>query len=360
MKTTFNTPIPLLAFRKAATWILILLVGCVTPFEPDFKEQPDALVVQGFISNEPGPYTIQLVRPANYSFAGYSVGVNNARVFITDEKGEGEELTATTSGGQYKTKTLRGITGHTYQLHIEVDGKKYESKPELLRDVSPIERIYHEPFQSISSTTNKSQLGGWKVFIDTRDPAESGNYYRWNSVHYQQIQTCNSIKDRNGTPIYRLLCCTNCWDIVRCLGPNCINIANDALINGKSLVRQEVATVPVGCRDRYYLEVEQQALSRDSYVYWKTVKQLLQNSGGVFDVAPSAVPGNLICTTNSNEQVLGNFTAIGISRVSHVVDRSGAERVNCPPELPDPPGIPPPCAPCQESLYRTGQKPQFW
>ncbi len=336
-------------------------MGCVTPYEGDFKQQPENVVVQGFVSNEPGPYTIQLVRPANYSFAGYSIGINGAKVYITDDKGLREDLVETVAGGQYQTQKLQGITGRTYQLHFEVAGKVYESKPELLREAGTIERIYHEPYQSISPTTSERQLGGWRVYIDTQDPAERGNYYRWNSVHYKRLLTCGSVKDRNGNPIYRKFCCTNCWDIVRCLGPNCINIANDALINGQQIARQEVATVPVECRDKYYLEVEQQALSRDAYVYYKTIKQLLQNTGGVFDVAPSAVPGNLTCVSNPNEQVLGFFSAVGISRVAHVVDRSDADRAACPPELPDPPSPPlPTCTPCEESLLRTGQKPRFW
>ncbi len=335
--------------------------ACVTPYEADFKQQPDNVVVQGFISNQPGPYTIQLVRPANYSFAGYSIGIKGAKVYITDDKGLRENLVETLANGQYKTQKLQGITGRTYQLHFEVDGKTYASKPELLRDAGTIDRIYHETFQSISPITQQRQLGGWRVYIDTKDPIERGNYYRWNSVHYKRLLSCGSIKDRSGNPLFRLFCCTNCWDIVRCLGPECIKVASDALTNGQEIARQEVAIVPVECRDKYYLEVEQQALSREGYLYWKTIKQLLENTGGVFDVAPSAVPGNMSCLSDPDEQVLGFFSAIGISRVAHVVDRSDADRAACPPELPDPPSPPlPPCAPCEESLYRTGQKPIYW
>lgn len=357
--STINYP---LSIRKAAVWVLITLMSaCVTPYEADFKQQPGNVVVQGFISNQPGPYMIQLVRPANYSFSGYSIGIKGAKVYITDDTGVREDLVETPANGQYKTQRLQGIVGRTYQLHFEVEGKTYESKPELLREPGTIERIYHEPFQSISPTTNERQLGGWRVYIDTQDPAERGNYYRWNSVHYKRLVGCGSAKDRYGNPLYLLFCCTECWDIVRCLGPDCIKVANDALNNGQKIARQEVATVPVECRDKYYLEVEQQALSRDAYLYWKTIKQLLQNTGGVFDIAPSAVPGNMTCLSNPQEEVLGFFSAVGIARVGYVVDRSTAERASCPPELPYPPsGPPPPCVACEESLYRTGQKPRFW
>jgi hypothetical protein len=258
---------------------------------------------------------------------------------------------------------MQGQVGHTYQLHIEVDGKKYESKPELLREVPPVERVYDEPFEEINPTTNQRQLGGWKVYVDTRDPAEQGNYYRWAWKHYKQALFCGAATDRFGNPLYGLFCCTtNCWDIVRCLGPECINVANDALINGKNISRQVVAEVPVQCQDRYYIEIEQQALSRDAYLYWNTTKRMLQNTGGVFDVAPSAIPGNMTCTTDPGEQVLGFFGAVGVSRVGHYVDRRNADRVNCDRGYPYPPsgGIPPPCVNCVESRFRTTKIPQFW
>jgi hypothetical protein len=349
------------SFKRLTACLLIVMSGCITPFEPDFKEQPRSVVVQGFISNEEGPYTIQLVRPANYSFSGYSIGITKAKVYITDDQGLREDLVETAAVGQYKTKNLRGVTGRTYQLHLEIEGKKYQSRPELLRAVRDITQVYSESFEEISPITRERQLGGWKVYVDTEDPAGKGDYYRWTSVHYKRLVSCGSVKDRNGNPLYRLFCCTACWDIVRCVGIDCINIATDVLVDGKKIVRQEVATVPVGCLDRYYLEVEQQSLSRDAYVYWKTVKQLLQNTGGVFDVAPSSVPGNMSCVSDPNEQVLGFFSAMGIHRVGHVVDRSLSSRTNCPPDLPDPPtSLPPPCTPCEESLYRTAQKPRFW
>ena len=345
---------------KSLTWVLVVLAGCVTPFEGNFKDQPNAVVVQGFISNEPGPHTIHLVRPANYSFAGYSVGVRNAKVYITDNTGLREDLIETDNSGQYKTQSLQGVVGREYVLHFEVDGKTYESRPEKILAPLPIERIYEEPSIGFDPNINQNRQVGWKIFIDAQDPAETGNYYRWNALHYKRVTTCGSVKDRFGVPLYRIECCGNCWDIVRCSGTDCINIANDALINGKKIVRQEVATVPIGCRDKYYLEVEQHSISRDSYVFWKTVRQLLQNTGGVFDVAPSAIPGNVTCVEEPNEQVLGFFSAVGIARVAFTVDRTASEFVNCPPGLPDPPGFPAPCTTCEESIYRTPRQPRYW
>ncbi|HEV7350158.1 DUF4249 domain-containing protein [Telluribacter sp.] len=355
---------PALNFTRLTGWCLMLLAGCITPYDGEIKEVPPGIVVQGSITNEPGPYVVRLTTPANYTYAGLNLAIQKAIVYITDEQGNRENLVEKTPG-EYHTQSLRGEVGKTYQLHIEANGKKYQSRPETIRPVSNIDRIYDESYRTIDPVTNRDILGGWRVFIDTKDPAESGNYYRWNSVHYKQALFCGAQRDRYGNPVYGLYCCsTNCWDIVRCTGPNCINLANDALINGKNISRQMVAEVPVGCLDRYYLEIEQQALSREAYQFWNSVKRMMQNTGGVFDVTPSAIPGNITCLTNPDEDVFGFFGAIGVERVGYYVDRTGADRSNCEPEFPLPPsgagGMPPPCETCTESLYRTTKTPRFW
>ncbi|GAB2801733.1 hypothetical protein GCM10027275_54830 [Rhabdobacter roseus] len=344
--------------RRWLGWLLMGLAGCVTPYDNKLDVRPAGIVVQGFVSNQPGPYQIQINTPAQYEYSSLSFGVRGASVYITDDLGQREDLIELPTPGVYQTRNLLGQTGRTYQLHIVANGKTYESKPELLRAVSSIEKVYSESYRNVNPITRQDQLGGWRVYIDTKDAPEQGNYYRWNWVHYAQTSQCGVIME-GGQPRYSVYCCTDCWNIFRCTGPGCINVASDALINGNILSRQLVAEVPVGCRDRYYLEVEQQAISREAYVYWKTVKQLLQNTGGVFDVAPAGLQGNLRCVSDPSEQVFGFFEVVGISRVGHYVDRTQSERTLCPMPLPSP-SMPPPCLPCLESAYRTPKEPAFW
>ncbi|GAB3166171.1 hypothetical protein GCM10027291_11170 [Telluribacter humicola] len=347
-------------FERYLSWGLMILSGCVTPYEAEIHDPPASIVVQGRITNLPGPYSIKIVVPASNAYKGLSFGVEKAKVYITDNEGNHEDLVEQKEPGLYQTTTLQGVTGRVYQLHIEAKGKKYESKPELLRSVNPIERVYDETFRSFEPLTGRERLGGWKVYVDTKDPSESGNYYRWNWIRYKLTDVCATIDVPPGNPAFRFPCCGYCWDILRCLGPDCISLRSDALINGNTINRQLITEVPVECLDRVYLEVEQQSISRDAYVYWKATRQMLQNTGGVFDSAPTAVPGNIVCTTDPDEQVFGLFEVAGITRKGHLVDRTQAEYSNCPPILPLPAGGVVGCAPCEESRYRTAKAPDFW
>jgi hypothetical protein len=344
---------------RVLTWSLMALIGCVMPFEADFKEQPQGLIVQGYISNATGPYFIRLNRPAEYAFRGFNDIVKNATVYLTDDAGGRYAFEEIPGGrGDYRSVNFKGAIGRSYQLHIEIGDKRYASSVEQIRPVSAIERVYEEPFRTFDAS-NRSVQGGWNVYIDTQDPAETENYYRWNWIHYNFVFQCGIGRDRNQNPQYYIPCCTNCWNIVRCTGTDCINLATDRLVNGKKIARQKVAVVPIGCRDKYYIEIEQQSLSREAYAYWSGLQRLINNTGGVFDTAPTALPGNIRCLTDPTENVFGFFAAVGVSRVGHFVDRTQGERSNCPPFLPGREPSPP-CIECKNDLFQTSQRPEFW
>ena len=197
---------------------------------------------------------------------------------------------------------------------------------------------------------------GWDVYVDTRDPDTLGNFYRWEWTHYEQTAVCQKTQLTNGS-YTGLYCCTDCWDISRCY--NCIDINSDVNINGRAISGQRITRVPYTSRGSYYLEVRQQALSRGAYQYWKSVRQLVTNTGGPFDAAPSSVRGNIRCVSDPGQAAYGYFGATGIAERHLYVDRSAGQgqperqpSVNVP--------VPSPCAVCASSAYRTPVKPRWW
>ncbi|RYF63040.1 MAG: DUF4249 family protein, partial [Cytophagaceae bacterium] len=47
---------------------VLLMVSCVTEFQPDPVSIPPSLIIDGQITDQPGPYTIKLTRTADYSY----------------------------------------------------------------------------------------------------------------------------------------------------------------------------------------------------------------------------------------------------------------------------------------------------
>ncbi len=336
--------------------LVVGIIACVTPYQPEAVSIGSSLVVEGQVSDQPGPYTVKLTRTADYSYKSLNLLETGATVTISDNLGNREILTEQSTGGTYQTKAtgIRGVVGRSYKLIIQTKaGKRYESAPEVLPAVPPIQKLYYE--------SNYTPAGGqtWSVLLDTKDPDTLGNYYKWNWTHYEFTESCQKTFVPARSIYTGIACCSDCWDITRCY--NCISLNSDANINGKAISRQPIADVPYTSGSRYYIEVEQQGISQGAYAFWKSVRQLTSNTGGLFDAAPSTVRGNIRCSSDPNELVYGYFGATGLSAGYLVVDRStgqGSPKIDFPTVIPYPTN--PPCLVCENNLYRTPNKPRWW
>lgn len=351
MMIRLRSLLPLLLFP-------LLVLSCVTEFQPDAVSLPPALVVEGQITDQPGPYAVKLTRTADYSYKAINLLETGAVVSIEDNLGNRETLREQAPGGTYQTRAggIQGVAGRSYKLIIQTKaGTRYESAPEVITAAPPIQKLYTEyRNELVAGTAVRKQ--GWDVYLDTKDPETMGNYYRWEWTHYEFTSVCQ--KTQLPTGAYTgLSCCSECWDITRCY--NCISVNSDANINGQAISKQLILRAPYTSLAPYYVEVEQQALSRGAYQFWKSVRQLVNNTGGLFDAAPQTVQGNIRCITDPNATAYGYFGATGVSRMPLYVDRSQGQGV---PELELPVNVPfpSPCVACENSLYRTPVKPRWW
>ncbi len=353
---------PGILFCAQLLLLVLLVVSCVTEFQPDAVSISPSLIVEGEITDQPGPYTVKLSRTADYSFKSLNLIETGATVTISDNLGNQETLKEST-GGFYRTNVggMRGTPGRSYKLTIRTrSGNRYESQPEVLPAVPPVQKLYYES-NYVPPTGITAGKQTWAVYLDTKDPDTLGNYYKWNWTHYNFTEVCRKTFVSVPPPgrYTGISCCSECWDITRCY--NCISINSDANINGKAISRQPIAEVPFTSLGRYYIEVEQQALSKGAYEFWKGVRQLTNNTGGLFDAAPATVQGNLRCVSKADERVYGYFGATGVSAGYLLVDRSagqGSPTVDFPVIVPYPTN--PACITCENNLYRTPNKPRWW
>ncbi|XWW45352.1 DUF4249 domain-containing protein [Fibrella sp. USSR17] len=342
-----------------------LIASCVTPYQSEPKSLTNsALIVDGYITDQPGPHQVTLSFSTDYTVTSLNFVVPGASVGVTDDLGNRQGFIEIGRGVYRTPASFQGQPGRTYKLTIALpDGRRYESKPEKIKAVPAIDRIYDEytekPIAGIA-TLDK----GFNIYLDTKDPATTGDYYRWIWTHFEPLAICDIRTTTVGTTAveYGYNCCESCWEIVRCAGINCNNATSDEQINGKSISRQFLLRAPYTSTSGYYVEVEQLSLSREAYAYYKNIENLTSSNGGIFDVAPVPLRGNVVCVSNPAEQVYGYFSASGAQKVPYVVDRTkgkGAPNfVFLPPAPPQPPL--PPCAACRESDSRTRVKPRWW
>ena len=174
----------------------------------------------------------------------------------------------------------------------------------------PIQKVYYESVYApaIGKTAGRQS---WNVYIDTKDPDTLGNYYKWNWAHYEFTEVCQKTYVARTNTYTGISCCSPCWDVTRCY--TCVNINSDLNINGQAISRQFISEVPFTSLSGYYIEVEQQALSRGAYQFWKSVRQLTSNYGWSVRRGSLNRAGELTVYTSPDESVYGYFGAVGVS-----------------------------------------------
>lgn len=276
-----------------------LFSSCVDQVELPYRNEEPVLVVDGEITNEPPPYNIRLSYSGRFvsgNIITSRLAVNGARVILTDDKGNSVRFRQNIyEPALYQTDTKYTCeTGLSYSLRIEMpDGKVYVTRPQLLRAVSPITNITADKIDHFV-----------RFYIDTKDPGNSTDYYRWKSY------TVSLKTTRGGGPN---TCSFSCWTYNRDDGAN---IFADTYINGKEIKKRLVQFSPIDEQaplSRHYVEVKQMSISQEAYLFWQQYEEQRTRTGSIFDPLPSTIIGNVVNEANDKDFALGFFGVSGVS-----------------------------------------------
>src|SRR6187551_2496352 len=93
----------------------VMIASCEKEISIDLNSSSPQIVIEGNISDEPGPYTVKISKTVNFSEANVFPPVTGALVVISDNTGVIDTLTETLPGS-YLTNTITGTQGNTYTL----------------------------------------------------------------------------------------------------------------------------------------------------------------------------------------------------------------------------------------------------
>jgi hypothetical protein len=323
---------------------------CITPYETPATFSDPILVVNGLITDQPDPYQVTVGLTSINSKITIPVYTFGASVMVFDDQGNQETLRKI-NDGKFEGM-MKGVVGRSYAVRVLLaDGSVYESTPELLAQGQPIENVVstYEDLPQGSKTK-----GQFKTYVETTDPIEKGNYYRWTWKHYGVQTYCALYRNDFDPKMYAATCCDSCWNISQC--ETCITLANDQLSSGKK-ISQHLLDIPYDSKEPYFLSIQQLSLTKSAYQFWVALNEQINTVGGVFDPPPAAVRGNIHNVSKKDEQVLGYFGASAITTKTIFIDRANA-------------GVPPyphsesfiitGCVPCKENYFFTAKKPEGW
>lgn len=301
----------------------ILISSCVDEYWPEIDKYENLLVVDGYISNEPGPYTVKLLLSSKVDQIVYKP-VSSASVTIMDDHGESEVLTET-EPGTYMTSPdgIQGTVGRAYKIIITTSGgKTYESEFEEIRNPTEIKSIDPE-LEYHHQEGLAHDLAGYQFYLNTNPASSDTNYfltrleatYEYNASFLIRFVYDGTLRQLNNAD--SLFTCWRTYNVPEIFTYSTINLTEPVILD---YPLNYVSTESRELYIRYSLLVSQFSLSEDAYRFWTTVKEQNSNQGGLYNTQPYQVRGNLQNTNNPEEPVLGYFTVAGESKKRIFVD----------------------------------------
>ncbi len=306
--------------------------ACVNPVELPVREAARDLIVEGFITNQPGPHTVRLTKAARYEpfseLSGVISAVLFAEVFIRSGAGEVIPLTELGAGHYQTPPEFRGRIGETYTLHINtLDDEQYVSTPERLPAGPEIEEIL---LRFEEKPSNEIPISGVNVFVAfTDNPDERDFYlgytsegvYPWTShpelalqfgspcPANEKFRRCFRYERDYFQPSFRRLTSADCY--TREFNPFDFRLADDRFQNGKRITALAAFIPDDGRRFEYSYKVKINflAISAKAYGFYNRLVSQLSIEGDIFDPPPASILGNMLSLGDNQNPALGFFGA---------------------------------------------------
>lgn len=326
-KGNLQEPAFLNARFVAFLFFMILFHGCVSEFVPVIEEEEELLVVEGLVTDQLRSNTITLSKSLPLGKKSEAKPLGNCHVRITDDLGNTWELTERKTGTYITDSTqFRGVIGRTYTLEIALNrygNFDYRSDPVTMLPVPPIDSVYYEKIQIKDSLeVYPKGVDACRIFVDTHDPDNVCRYYRW---------------DFRETWILQLL-----WPVENAIcwvseNSSSINLKSTAAFSESVVKRQPVQYInhqTDRLSRRYSILVNQYSLSADEFLFWEKLQNLTDQTGGLYDIIPSSIPGNIRSIDNPDEKVLGFFSVSAVQSKRLFIRNEFAGLVNLYPNCP--------------------------
>ena len=249
---------------------IIIYSACQKVINVDLNNAAPHIVIEGLITDRPGPYSVKISKSGSYFNQPVLPPVTGADVNITDDSGTVDTLKETMPG-IYITTRIHGTTGRTYTLKVISENQEYTGESTMFSHVH-IDSVnltktesLHFGFGGGSNNVNHVDLN---CFF--KDPYEK-NFYRL------KVSGSDTTINEN----YRLF--------------------DDQYTNG-----QEIELRAARAKAGDTIRIELYSLDKQTYGYYRTLEDLLRTNP-FFGSTPANPNSNL---TNG---ALGYF---GVSAVS--------------------------------------------
>jgi len=304
-------------------WIVALtFTACIETYNPKIDDYLDLPVVEGTITNEPGPYYVRLSRSIALENMGLTP-IRHAQVIISDDAGHEERLTEQ-EPGIYATLPagIRGEIGRKYRITIETEGKTYQSAYEELQEPVGIDSVYA---QTEYRETSDGQEAGLQFYVNAENLQGIERQFLWTITEtyefhsefkldyiYYRIDSIVKNYGDSGEVCWHTYLLPETYDFST-------EYQSDPVVRNFPL--HYVSTKTNRISVRYSVLIRQMTISEEAYRFWHEVKKMNEESGSLYTRQPYQIRGNLTNSSNPDDIILGYFITAGVSTKRIFVDR---------------------------------------
>lgn len=253
--------------------VLIMGVACERVVDLHLRNETGRLVIEGMITDQAGPQSIQLSRNVEFSAPNNYPTVSGAVVKVTDEKGHRFDFTET-APGLYTAAEMQGNYGYHYTMEVLLNDTTYTASstmPDLVK------------LDSLSTRKDEfdDQPNAKIITAHYSDPIGLGNQYQF--ILYVNNKIINQVF-------------TN----------------NDRLSDGRNVTYDLQLNDDITILPGDSVKVIMQCIDANIFKYWNAIEQ--QNADGPGGGAAPANP-----PSNISPEALGYFSANTIESIEMVV-----------------------------------------
>lgn len=295
-------------------------LGCVDPVNLSVKSNELPFIIEGTVTDQPGPDTIKITQAFPVDGNYYTrVGIDSASVVISDNAGNTDVLTDI-KRGYYVTDSLVGVVGRTYTLRGRIrKGPSFESTAELMAPAGAIDSIYYEYATAYNQQT-KVQEDGFNVYVNSTVAPSSSRRMRWLFNGTYKLTTDPSLVgyiDPNCLdpvcPLIPLACsvgceCCTCFASEREDSPI---VSDTRTVGSVNINRTFVHYIPINnytFNDRYRVEIVQMEISQPVYDFYFDLKRQISNAASLFQPPFFELNGN-VKALDGPVKIIGVFSA---------------------------------------------------
>ncbi len=291
-------------------FFIVFLMNCKQSYEPAvIKANKNFLVVDGIINTGTNSITtIKLSRTRNITDSVYFSPELGAQVSIVSKSGS-QYFLREQGNGVYTSDALSLNTSDSYAVQVVTSNNStYLSAFVSPKITPPVDSLQWQYFGN-----------GVTIFINTHDAQNNTRYYRWEYTETWEYHSYEEAELGLNNSIIFYTDSTNqkhiCWQTGNSTN---ILLGTSIALSQDVISHDSLTNIPQNDRRigvRYSILVKQYALSQEAYQYWLLLQKNTQQLGSLFDAQPTQLIGNVTCTNNPPEPVLGYVSASSVEQV---------------------------------------------